>query len=134
MFCVAKLRVAPQCRVVVSRRYLTTQTNMSTLVQTAPHDDECRFLLILGKPGGGKGTISNKILNVSRSPPHSWSEECCCQRKNTRGLTRRPLSFFLGFPQLASLVNWRHSSSACKGEDRLGSRSKVIHGRRKAST
>jgi len=30
--------------------------------QPAPQDDECRFMLILGKPGGGKGTISGKIL------------------------------------------------------------------------
>jgi len=35
---------------------------MSTLSQAAP-DDDCRFLLILGKPGGGKGTISGKILD-----------------------------------------------------------------------
>jgi len=48
------------------------RTYMSTMAEMAPHDDECqfniidgpprRFMLILGKPGGGKGTISNKIL------------------------------------------------------------------------
>ena len=36
---------------------------MSTMSQLAP-DEESRFLLILGKPGGGKGTISGKILDV----------------------------------------------------------------------
>jgi adenylate kinase family enzyme len=37
---------------------------MSTLTVAAPDDLECRFILILGKPGGGKGTISGKILEV----------------------------------------------------------------------
>jgi hypothetical protein len=55
--CAAKLRV-PVPRNVV-------RTYMSTLTQAAPHDDECLFMLILGKPGGGKGTISEKILKVS---------------------------------------------------------------------
>jgi hypothetical protein len=40
------------------------RTFMSTMTQPAPQDDECRFMLILGKPGGGKGTISGKILKV----------------------------------------------------------------------
>lgn len=42
------------------------RTYMSTLTEAAPHDDESRFMLILGKPGGGKGTISQKILQVRR--------------------------------------------------------------------
>lgn len=41
---------------------------MSTLTLAAPDDLECRFLLILGKPGGGKGTISEKILDVRNWP------------------------------------------------------------------
>ena len=57
LLCAAKLRV-PVPRNVV-------RTYMSTLTQAAPHDDECLFMLILGKPGGGKGTISEKILKVS---------------------------------------------------------------------
>lgn len=32
----------------------------------AEAEEESRFALILGKPGGGKGTISGKILKVSR--------------------------------------------------------------------
>lgn len=55
MFHIAKIRVSRAPRHVV-------RTYMSTLTQTAPYDDECRFMLILGKPGGGKGTISQKIL------------------------------------------------------------------------
>lgn len=37
---------------------------MSTMSVASP-EDESHFLLILGKPGGGKGTISKKILKVS---------------------------------------------------------------------
>lgn len=33
----------------------------------APEEAESRLLLILGKPGGGKGTISEKILEVCNS-------------------------------------------------------------------
>jgi hypothetical protein len=36
---------------------------MSSMTQLAPEED-CHFTLILGKPGGGKGTISGKILKV----------------------------------------------------------------------
>jgi energy-coupling factor transporter ATP-binding protein EcfA2 len=37
---------------------------MSTM-PNAMAAEENHFLLILGKPGGGKGTISKKILRVS---------------------------------------------------------------------
>lgn len=37
---------------------------MSTQPVMAP-EDESTLMLILGKPGGGKGTISGKILEVS---------------------------------------------------------------------
>lgn len=37
---------------------------MSTMSVASP-EEESHFLLILGKPGGGKGTISKKILHVS---------------------------------------------------------------------
>lgn len=37
----------------------------STPMMEAYAEDESRFALILGKPGGGKGTISGKILQVS---------------------------------------------------------------------
>lgn len=53
MLCVPKIRVA------VRNSYC--RTYFSTLQQSAPHEDS-HFILILGKPGGGKGTISNKIL------------------------------------------------------------------------
>jgi hypothetical protein len=40
------------------RSYLSTQPRL---------EEECaQILLILGKPGGGKGTISNKLLQVRR--------------------------------------------------------------------
>jgi len=35
----------------------------STLVKDDPHSHSSHSLLILGKPGGGKGTISGKILS-----------------------------------------------------------------------
>jgi ribosomal protein S27E len=37
---------------------------MSSMTVTSPEEDT-HFALILGKPGGGKGTISGKILKVS---------------------------------------------------------------------
>ena len=37
---------------------------MSTQIQEAPMVEEASMMLILGKPGGGKGTISGKILKV----------------------------------------------------------------------
>jgi len=52
-------RVVPTFRVKVRQN---ARTYFSTLQQSVPEQDECRFVLILGKPGGGKGTISNKIL------------------------------------------------------------------------
>lgn len=36
----------------------------SMAVEDAEGDEESKFALILGKPGGGKGTISGKILKV----------------------------------------------------------------------
>jgi nucleoside-triphosphate--adenylate kinase len=38
----------------------------------ASPEEESRFLLILGKPGGGKGTISKKILDVSIYTRTGW--------------------------------------------------------------
>jgi len=54
MYCLPRTRMAV--------RNATYRTYFSTLQQSAPQHDECRFLLILGKPGGGKGTISKKML------------------------------------------------------------------------
>ena len=48
------------------RRFATAskQRNfMSSMTVSAPEED-AHFALILGKPGGGKGTISGKILKV----------------------------------------------------------------------
>ena len=36
---------------------------MSTQAMAAPEEESC-MVLILGKPGGGKGTISGKIIKV----------------------------------------------------------------------
>ncbi len=44
----------------------------STPMMEAEAEEESRFALILGKPGGGKGTISGKILKVSRKRKTSW--------------------------------------------------------------
>jgi len=49
-------------RAGVKRCYTSKQrTYMSSMTAQAP-DEESHFALILGKPGGGKGTISGKIL------------------------------------------------------------------------
>lgn len=48
------------------RRFATIpkqRSFMSSMTVSAPEEDG-RFALILGKPGGGKGTISGKILKV----------------------------------------------------------------------
>jgi hypothetical protein len=37
---------------------------MSTQPMPCQAEEEPQMLLILGKPGGGKGTISNKLLQV----------------------------------------------------------------------
>jgi hypothetical protein len=51
-------------RAGVKRCYTSKQrTYMSSMTAQSP-DEENRFALILGKPGGGKGTISGKILKV----------------------------------------------------------------------
>jgi ABC-type Mn2+/Zn2+ transport system ATPase subunit len=53
-------------RTTLARRSVSGQRHnfLSSLTLSAP-EDESRFALILGKPGGGKGTISKKILKVS---------------------------------------------------------------------
>jgi hypothetical protein len=56
------------------RRFLATagkgaamplRNYMSTQPMSCQAEEEPQMLLILGKPGGGKGTISNKLLQVS---------------------------------------------------------------------
>ena len=48
-----------QCYLVAA----TQRSFMSTQPLDAP-EEESSMMLMLGKPGGGKGTISNKILKV----------------------------------------------------------------------
>ena len=53
---------------------------MSSMSVAAP-DDECQFALILGKPGGGKGTISGKLLKVRWGNPKFFIRQVldgCC--------------------------------------------------------
>ena len=70
MFSVNVLRAVPRARrsgrTALLRSFLSTQTQTQTQPVAAP-DEEARILLILGKPGGGKGTISGKVLKVSES-------------------------------------------------------------------
>ena len=67
------LNQTKQCRRAFSSG--SKQRNfMSSMIAAAP-EEEGHFALILGKPGGGKGTISCKILKVccddKRSMPNS---------------------------------------------------------------
>jgi len=39
---------------------------MSTMPMSDAAEEQAHFLLMLGKPGGGKGTISKKILKVRK--------------------------------------------------------------------
>jgi hypothetical protein len=57
---------APSLSSRQQRRTLQHRSFMSTQPLLEPTEDS-HFFLILGKPGGGKGTISGKILKV-----------CCC--------------------------------------------------------
>jgi len=43
------------------RRVASTSSQFSSMPATST-DEDCHFALILGKPGGGKGTISGKLL------------------------------------------------------------------------
>ena len=48
----------------------------ATPLMEAEAEEESRFALILGKPGGGKGTISGKILKVRGS----YGYETTCKK------------------------------------------------------
>lgn len=56
-----------RCYSSTQSKAVQSKTSMSTMTayeeETAP-SEESHFALILGKPGGGKGTISGKILKV----------------------------------------------------------------------
>ena len=45
-------------------RYISKNMSSSPMMMEASAEEESHFALILGKPGGGKGTISGKILKV----------------------------------------------------------------------
>ena len=47
------------------QQYTARCNYMSTQPCSAPEEDAVQMMLILGKPGGGKGTISEKLLKVS---------------------------------------------------------------------
>jgi hypothetical protein len=77
MFAVQFSKAALRChqpKVVSSKMKIMTISSASCPRATARHfmssmtvaspDEENHFALILGKPGGGKGTISGKILQV----------------------------------------------------------------------
>ena len=53
----------------ISNRSVSSRSMSATPMMEAEAEEESRFALILGKPGGGKGTISGKILKVS------WKQE-----------------------------------------------------------
>ena len=44
------------------------------MMMEAEAEEETHFALILGKPGGGKGTISGKILKVRKT-----KQAICCR-------------------------------------------------------
>jgi hypothetical protein len=45
-------------------QYTARCNYMSTQPCSSPEEDAVQMMLILGKPGGGKGTISEKLLKV----------------------------------------------------------------------
>lgn len=52
-------------------QYTAQRCQMSTQPCNAPEEETIQMMLILGKPGGGKGTISEKLLKV---------RSCCAVR------------------------------------------------------
>jgi hypothetical protein len=52
-------------------RYLSKNMSSSPMMMEASAEEESHFALILGKPGGGKGTISGKILKVRFTRVHN---------------------------------------------------------------
>lgn len=70
---------------------------MSSMTAAAPEEDGSHFALILGKPGGGKGTISNKILKVSRR--RNVFENVLSSTLLNNSLT---LTLLAGFPSISS--------------------------------
>ena len=52
---------------VVSKSLSTGNDRPMSSMMEAEEEEESHFALILGKPGGGKGTISGKILKVRNS-------------------------------------------------------------------
>lgn len=57
-------------RLCISSNVRFATVAMSTHDDTAEQSSNGKFMLILGKPGGGKGTISNKILKDFPSVKH----------------------------------------------------------------
>ena len=47
------------------QQYTAKCNYMSSQPCTSPEEEVVQMMLILGKPGGGKGTISEKLLKVS---------------------------------------------------------------------
>jgi hypothetical protein len=60
------ISAGPRCGTLHHRHFMSSMT-------VASPAEENHFALILGKPGGGKGTISGKILKVRFA-----SLRCCC--------------------------------------------------------
>ena len=106
----------------------TAQCQMSTQPCNAPEEDAIQMMLILGKPGGGKGTISEKLLKVC------YYYCCCCCLAGRSKLQMvivesHPHEFFsnctvfflhwqidhgsLGLSTISSLVHWRFAASSC---------------------
>jgi hypothetical protein len=55
------------CKMTTMSEAAMSRQFMSSMSVAHPEEQENHFALILGKPGGGKGTISGKILKVGGS-------------------------------------------------------------------
>ena len=115
------------------RRVASTSSQFSSMPATST-DEDCHFALILGKPGGGKGTISGKLLKVRfHSRPQLFSsfkelgrssQNFCCSPKHS-------FSHRKGLPSIPSHLDWWLTSIPCSWGNETWNRGKAIHERRK---
>lgn len=94
-----------------------------------PSNKSSQFLLILGKPGGGKGTISGKILKVSIGDLSYLEYKRCHRAPDDAELKQLTLAHLMsGFPPVPSRVHRRLAATACSRINTSWKGSKGIHG------
>ena len=129
----------------VAFRRPAARSFMSTQAVATAAEEESNMVLILGKPGGGKGTISNKIIRVSGpNENNAWGKFSClffvgvciypCFESNPFLLVST--SNFLccmwksmtGFSEIPPFIDGRFIASTRSGTNQVGKGSGLVHG------